>query len=86
MCDAFFSSLSGPSQPNHLYVVAAQSGGLVQNILGPQNEAIYSFNSIIELLGGANISLTYYVSVNNPTSETLWNPLPASKITRGPVR
>jgi len=86
LCDEFFSSLSGPSQPNHLYVVAAQSGGLVQNILGPYNEAIYSFNSIIELLGGANISWTYYVSVNNPTSETLWNPLLASKTTRGPVR
>ena len=27
LCDRFFSSLAGPSEPNHLYTVAAQSGG-----------------------------------------------------------
>jgi len=31
LCDYFFSSLMGPSEPNHLYSVAAQSGGLVNN-------------------------------------------------------
>lgn len=31
LADAFFSSLSGPSFPNHLYTVAAQSGGAISN-------------------------------------------------------
>jgi phospholipase C len=31
LCDAFFSSLEGPSAPNHLYSIAAQSGGLAAN-------------------------------------------------------
>ncbi len=31
LADAFFSSLQGPSFPNHLYTVGAQSGGAVNN-------------------------------------------------------
>jgi phospholipase C len=31
LADAFFSSLTGPSFPNHLYMVAAQSGGAINN-------------------------------------------------------
>ena len=31
LADNFFSSLTGPSYPNHLYTVAAQSGGVVNN-------------------------------------------------------
>lgn len=31
LADAFFSSLSGPSFPNHLYTVGAQSGGAISN-------------------------------------------------------
>jgi phospholipase C len=31
LCDAFFSSLIGPSAPNHLYGIAGQSGGMVNN-------------------------------------------------------
>jgi phospholipase C len=31
LADAFFSSLTGPSFPNHLYTVGAQSGGVVGN-------------------------------------------------------
>jgi phospholipase C len=33
LADAFFSSLSGPSFPNHLYTVAAQPGGVINNPL-----------------------------------------------------
>jgi phospholipase C len=74
LCDAFFSSLTGPSQPNHLYTVAAQSGALVTNI-GQGTAEIYLFQSIIELLGNANISWTYYTG--DPKSpENVWNPLP----------
>lgn len=31
LADAFFSSLKGPSFPNHLYTVGAQSGGAINN-------------------------------------------------------
>jgi phospholipase C len=31
LCDHFFSSLMGPSEPNHLYALTAQSAGLVNN-------------------------------------------------------
>ena len=78
LCDAFFSSLTGPSGPNHLYQVAAQSGGLVTNIGASKNSneyGIYSFNSVIELLGAAKVSWRYY-SAYNPLVEGLWNPLP----------
>jgi phospholipase C len=34
LADNMFSSLSGPSFPNHLYSVAAQSGGVINNPLG----------------------------------------------------
>jgi phospholipase C len=36
LADAFFSSLKGPSFPNHLYTVGAQSGGAINN---PSNSA-----------------------------------------------
>ena len=74
LCDAFFSSVRGPSTPNHLYIVTAQCGGLLYNLPTPE-EAIYSFPSIVELLGGANVSWTYYVD-GDPTLETKWNPMP----------
>jgi phospholipase C len=79
LCDAFFSSLEGPSAPNHLYQIAAQSGGLVNNDgIQPNNtpkSAIYSFQSVIELLGAANVTWKYY-SAYTATTEGLWNPLP----------
>jgi Phosphoesterase family len=31
LCDAFFSSESGPSAPNHLYPIAGQAAGIVNN-------------------------------------------------------
>jgi len=34
LADNMFSSLSGPSFPNHLYAVAAQSGGIINNPRG----------------------------------------------------
>ena len=79
LCDAFFSSAGGPSWPNHLYQVAAQSANCVNgNHIGVKHSGvigIYSFESIIELFGAAGISWKYY-SAYTPTSEGLWNPLP----------
>ena len=52
LCDAFFSSVAGPSEPNHLYTVAARSGGLVNN--PPPNlagqDGVYTFPTMAELL------------------------------------
>jgi phospholipase C len=72
LCDAFFSSIQSGSLSNHLYGVAAQSGG------SAGNNAIcvdFLFPCIVDLLGDANISWTQYVG-ETPTKETLWNPLP----------
>ena len=74
LCDNFFSALMGPSRPNHLYTVAAQSGGLVWD-LSPTKNAIYFFPNIADELETANISWKYYVGFK-PTLETLRNPMP----------
>ena len=81
LCDRFFSSLSGPSEPNHLYTIAAQSGGLVNNP-GPdiaRKEAVYNFKTVAELLQSKGVSWKYYDEKPNPRQHTLWNPLPGFK-------
>ncbi len=81
LCDAFFSSLAGPSEPNHLYTVAAQSGGLVNNpgrgIVG--EDGVYTFETMAELLQDSGRSWKYYDEKANPHKHTLWNPLPGFK-------
>ncbi len=72
LADRFFSSLMGPSLPNHVYMVAAQSGGLIDNVCTEHNvierlkevmddPAGFSFASIINRLAGQNVSWKYYV-------------------------
>ncbi len=68
LCDRFFSSLNGPSLPNHLYTVAAQSGGMIQNpgTLKRVEEILddpegFSFASMVDLFGKSGISWKYYV-------------------------
>jgi phospholipase C len=78
LCDAFFSSLTGPSLPNHLYSVAAQSGGLAKNPSGATRDLQqynFLFPSIVDLFGNANISWKYYDG-SNPKVQYLWNPIP----------
>jgi phospholipase C len=78
LCDAFFSSVAGPSEPNHLYTVAAKSGGLINNppptIEG--QEGVYTFPTMAELLEDSHVSWKYYDEQTNPKAHTLWNPLP----------
>ncbi len=78
LCDNFFSSLMGPSEPNHLYTVAAQSGGLVNNpppgVIG-QND-VYSFPTMVQLLEKSHVSWKYYDERSHPQTHWLWNPLP----------
>jgi phospholipase C len=81
LCDRFFSSLTGPSEPNHLYSVAAQSGGLVNNP-GPniaRKPAVYNFKTAADLLQSNGISWKYYDEKSNPRAHSLWNPLPGFK-------
>ena len=90
LCDYFFSSLMGPSQPNHLYTVAAQSGGLVFNPVALSEETgeepgAFSFRTMCGLLQDSGVSWKYYVGWVSTTGEaepqlhTIWNPLPAFK-------
>jgi phospholipase C len=76
LCDFFFSSLMGPSEPNHLYTVAAQSGGLVNNPGGPRVEPTYSFPTMAELLRNSGVTWNYYTEQSNPHNHSWWNPLP----------
>jgi phospholipase C len=91
LCDRFFSSLNGPSLPNHLYTVAAQSGGLinnagtleqVENVLDDPDG--FSFASMVDLFGKTKISWKYYVEAEPLPSDPqersranlLWYPDP----------
>jgi phospholipase C len=81
LCDAFFSSLAGPSEPNHLYTVAAKSGGLVNNPGRGINgeDGVYTFKTLAELLQSSKHSWRYYDEKKNPKAHSLWNPLPGFK-------
>jgi len=68
LCDQFFSSLMGPSLPNHVYTVAAQSGGLVDNVGSVKGveERLddpdgFSFAALMDRLARKKISWKYYV-------------------------
>jgi phospholipase C len=77
LCDNFFSSLEGPSLPNHLYLVAGQSGGLCTEANGHWIYDYFYFPCIADLLGNANVSWTYHINtINNVQAEYIWNPLP----------
>jgi phospholipase C len=75
LADRFFSSLAGPSLPNHVYTVAAQSGGLITNVCSSDHEIEelksitddpdgFSFASMASELARSGISWKYYVETN----------------------
>jgi len=82
LCDRFFSSLAGPSEPNHLYTVAAKSGGLVNNPNSRKarnvgdTDAVYTFPTMAELLQNSHVNWKYYDEKPDPQEHSLWNPLP----------
>jgi len=78
LCDNFFSSLAGPSEPNHLYTVAAQSGGLANNPAPNINgqDGVFTFPTMAELLEHSGVSWKYYDEKPNPHKHSLWNPMP----------
>lgn len=81
LCDRFFSSLAGPSEPNHLYAIAAQSGGMVNNPMRDVagQDGVYNFPTMAELLQGSGVTWKYYDQKPNPKKHSLWNPLPGFK-------
>jgi phospholipase C len=82
LMDDFFSSVMGPSLPNHLYLVAGQSGGLLADSFAGSfsftsptvKDSTFYFDSIVSELDAKGVSWKYYAggyaSLNN------WNPLP----------
>lgn len=56
LCDNFFTSELGPSLPNHLYLIAGQSGGLYENA----NTFSLDIPVIMDELDGHGISWKYY--------------------------
>ena len=68
LCDRFFSSEMGESLTNHLYSVAAQSGGLISGLGSIKDieetlgeEGGFSFASIVNALSSGHVSWKYYV-------------------------
>lgn len=75
LMDAFFSSLMGPSLPNHLYTVAGQSGGVTKN-MKEAPAAGFNFPPLASLLARSNVTWKYYDGKPDPRAFSLWNPLP----------
>ncbi|HEY6270845.1 MAG TPA: alkaline phosphatase family protein [Terriglobales bacterium] len=76
LCDRFFSSMNGPSFPNHAYTVAAQAGGLLGNAstLEQLEDELddpdgFSFASMVDLLAQARISWKYYIETGPPPAD-----------------
>lgn len=86
LCDRFFSSLMGASGPNHLFTVAAQSGGVINNLFSIKevdqyldSDDGYTFATMVKLFTKADISWKYYVQTqlfqpNGQKSENPANP------------
>jgi phospholipase C len=74
LMDNFFSSELGPSLPNHLYLVAAQSDDLLENT-GNFTYTL-NFTTITDELDAKGVTWKYYYDQTNYTVPGLWNPLP----------
>jgi phospholipase C len=83
LMDDFFTSVMGPSLPNHLYLLAGQSGGLTSDahsgVLNYKSNVVkdntFEFESVIDELQAANVTWGYYAGAH--ISLTNWNPVPA---------
>lgn len=80
LCDRFFSSIMTGSSPNHVFTVAAQSGGEINNIGSfdqlkaeldlPEG---FDFASIVTRFQGQKISWRYYVETRSAPAGTQTN-------------
>ncbi len=73
--DMFFSSLMGPSLPNHLYTVAGSAGGWIWNMWAPPAPCGWQFPTLAGQLEQKGVSWKDYNGYN-PQAFWLWNPLP----------
>jgi phospholipase C len=64
LMDNFFSSVMGPSLPNHLYLIAGQSGNLTTNVQYIQS----SFPVIMDELNSRGITWKYYAGSANDSA------------------
>jgi phospholipase C len=76
LCDALFSSQMGESLTNHLYMVSAQSGGMIGGAETVEEvEKIrddpggFSFEAIVNLLNKGHISWKYYLETMPPRAD-----------------
>ncbi|MDA4128152.1 MAG: hypothetical protein OK422_01600 [Thaumarchaeota archaeon] len=69
--DNFFSSVMAPSVPNHLFLIAGQSGNARAGIAG----LTFSFKTIFDELDRQHVSWRYYAGGYEIANG--WNPLPA---------
>ena len=82
LMDNFFSSVMGPSLPNHVYMIAGQAGGLTINSRNEElnftsnsiQDGTMEFQSAINELQAAKVSWRYYAGYYSELSN--WNPLP----------
>ena len=82
--DNFFSSLMGPSLPNHLYIASGTSGGIIGNSGQTLNNSTSIMLSALHLtwltlaqeLTAGNVSWAWYTGDKDPETGTLWNVLP----------
>ena len=85
LCDAFFSAITGPSVPNHLYTVAAQASGIV-NILVLQTSVFIGFPVSLSCLARRTLRGSFIhfpksrrgrrSGINYPDSERMRKTLP----------
>ena len=83
LADNFYSSLLGPSLPNHLYIASGTSGGIVDdsgNTLNGGGNGVGSLNltwaTLAQELTLSNVTWAWYTGEAVPVSGTVWNVLP----------
>ena len=83
LADNFFSSLMGPSLPNHLYIASGTSGGIVDdsgNTLNGGGNGVGSLNltwaTLAQELTLSNVTWAWYTGQAVPVSGSVWNVLP----------
>ncbi len=73
LLDNYFSSVMGPSAPNHLFLLAGQSGGLIEN---PAQPIRYNFTAVFDELNSHHISWARYGDI---AQATIFPSLPDSR-------
>jgi phospholipase C len=83
LADNFFSSLMGPSLPNHLYIASGTSGGIIDdsgNTLNGGGNGVGSLNltwaTLAQEMTLANVTWAWYTGQAVPVSGSTWNVLP----------